>query len=95
MDPSSREPAGERLTIRLTAQQLGLLKARAEASRLTVAEYARLVLLEAEGRVLVALEDRERESFEKAAKRSGYNLAYFLRSLLVNDPSPTPRRARR
>jgi len=95
VDPSSREPAGERLTIRLTARQLEQLKERAEASRLSVAEYARLVLLEEEGRVLVALEDRERAAFENAAKRAGYSLSYYLRSVLLVDPSPATRGRKR
>jgi predicted HicB family RNase H-like nuclease len=95
VDPSSREPAGERLTLRLTARQLGQLKARAEASGLSLAEYARLVLLEEEGRVVLALEDRERAAFEEAAKRAGYSLGYYLRSLLPPAPSPATRGRRR
>lgn len=95
MDPSSREVAEQRLTIRLTAEQLKQLKQRAEASRLSLAEYARLVLLEEEGRVLIALEDRERAAFEKAAKRAGYSLSYYLRGLLLADPSPEARGRRR
>ena len=95
VDPASRAPAEQRLTIRLTESQLEQLKARAEASRLSVAEYARLILLEEKGRVLVALEDREREAFEKAATRSGLTLAYFLRGELLHDPAPATRKRRR
>ena len=95
MDPASCEVAGQRLTIRLSAGQLERLKKRAAASRLSVAEYARLVLLEEEGRVVLALEDREREAFEKAAKRAGYSLSYYLRSVLLADPSPATRGRRR
>ena len=95
VDPANRAPAEQRLTIRLTKAQLEQLKARATASRLSVAEYARLVLLEEEGRALVSLNDFERKAFEKAAARSGYSLAYFLRGLLLHDPALRTRKRRR
>lgn len=83
VDPRSNTAAEARLTIRLTAEQLDLLKARAGASRLTAAEYARLLLVEQKSAVLLRLEDRSRERFERAAARAGRTLSAYLEELLL------------
>lgn len=83
MDPRGKAAAEARLTIRLTAEQLELLKARAEASRLTVTEYARLVLVAEEGVLLLRLTDRARRRFEQSAERAGRSLSWHLESLLL------------
>lgn len=83
MDPRGRAAAEARLTIRLTAEQLELLKARAEATQLTVTEYARLVLVAEEGALLLRLTDRTRRRFERAAEKAGRSLSWHLESLLL------------